>query len=193
MKASDNEYPSVLFDEQGSDPATPASGFWRLYTKAGGLYLIDDTGSVIGPLSDSAAGLGAWTDYTPTWGASVTPPTLGSSTVVGRYKLLDSKTGIFSIVATVTTGGAWNAGSGSYNFTLPSGWTSAARLQVVAAEVNDASTRHYTCTGRIVASDTKVVEIVTADASASHTVTDAVPITWATGDTIAIMGVIEIV
>jgi hypothetical protein len=49
MKASDNEFPSVLFDEQGSDPSTPASGFWRLYTKAGGLYLIDDAAAVIGP------------------------------------------------------------------------------------------------------------------------------------------------
>jgi hypothetical protein len=49
VKASDNEFPSVLFNEQGSDPSTPASGFWRLYTKAGGLYLIDDAAAVIGP------------------------------------------------------------------------------------------------------------------------------------------------
>lgn len=48
-RASDNEYPSVLFDEQGSNPSTPASGFWRLYFKAAGLFAIDDAGSVIGP------------------------------------------------------------------------------------------------------------------------------------------------
>lgn len=56
MKASDNEYPSVLFDEQGSDPATPASGTWRLFAKSTGLYLIDDTGSVIGPLVADVGG-----------------------------------------------------------------------------------------------------------------------------------------
>jgi hypothetical protein len=54
VKASDNEFPSVLFDEQGSDPATPSAGFWRLYTKAGGLYLIDDGGSVVGPFATAA-------------------------------------------------------------------------------------------------------------------------------------------
>lgn len=40
---------SVNLTEQGSDPATPASSHWRLYTKAGGLYLVDDTGAVTGP------------------------------------------------------------------------------------------------------------------------------------------------
>lgn len=40
---------SVNLTEQGSDPATPASSHWRLYVKAGGLYLIDDTGAVVGP------------------------------------------------------------------------------------------------------------------------------------------------
>lgn len=44
---------SVNLTEQGSDPATPASSHWRLYTKAGGLYIIDDTGAVTGPLGES--------------------------------------------------------------------------------------------------------------------------------------------
>lgn len=49
-KASDNEYPSVLLAEQGSDPSTPAAGFGRIYKKSDGLYLIDDGGIVSGPL-----------------------------------------------------------------------------------------------------------------------------------------------
>jgi hypothetical protein len=53
-KASDNEFPSVLFDEQAGDPSTPASGFWRAYFKSGGLYVIDDAGSVVGPLAPAA-------------------------------------------------------------------------------------------------------------------------------------------
>ncbi len=55
-KASDNEYPSVLFDEQGSDPSTPASGFWRAYMKSGGLFIIDDGGTVTGPLGTGGGG-----------------------------------------------------------------------------------------------------------------------------------------
>lgn len=50
-KISNVEIPSLLFDEQASDPATPATGFWRVYTKATGLFLIDDAGAVTGPFS----------------------------------------------------------------------------------------------------------------------------------------------
>lgn len=42
--------PAVNFTEQVADPDTPAAGHWRLFFKAGGLYLIDDTGAVTGPL-----------------------------------------------------------------------------------------------------------------------------------------------
>lgn len=55
-RASDNEFPSVLFDEQPSNVSTPATGFWRAFFKSDGLYVIDDAGAVTGPL---AAGGGA--------------------------------------------------------------------------------------------------------------------------------------
>lgn len=54
MKASDNEFPSVLLDEQASAPTTPASGFWRLYAKATGLFMVDDAGGETGPFSTGA-------------------------------------------------------------------------------------------------------------------------------------------
>lgn len=50
-KASDNQYPSVLFAEQGSDPSTPASTLWRAYFKADGYYTIEDDGTVVGPIN----------------------------------------------------------------------------------------------------------------------------------------------
>lgn len=53
-RASDNEFPSVLFDEQAGNPSTPASGFWRAYFKSDGLYAIDDAGAVTGPFVSSA-------------------------------------------------------------------------------------------------------------------------------------------
>lgn len=56
-KGSDNPFPSVLLDEQGAAPTTPASGFWRLYAKSDGLYLVDDAGAETGPLAASAGTL----------------------------------------------------------------------------------------------------------------------------------------
>lgn len=56
MKASENPYPSVLFDEQGSDIATPASDRWVVYTKSGGVYARNSAGTVVGPFGASAAG-----------------------------------------------------------------------------------------------------------------------------------------
>lgn len=64
MKLSDAEIVSLLFDEQASNPATPAAGFWRLYLKSDGLYIIDDAGAVTGPFGtgDVAAHLADTTD-----------------------------------------------------------------------------------------------------------------------------------
>lgn len=69
-KASDNEFPSVLFAEQASAPTTPAAGNWRAYFKSDGLYVVDDAGTEVGPLSTggggaSDGGLLAYTAYDP--------------------------------------------------------------------------------------------------------------------------------
>lgn len=53
-KFSDNESPSVLFAEQGSNPSTPAAGFWRAYFKSTGMFVIDDAGAVTGPFVSSS-------------------------------------------------------------------------------------------------------------------------------------------
>ena len=50
----------ALMDELASDPATPPSGTWRVYPKSGGLYLIDDAGSVVGPLGTGSGSGGGW-------------------------------------------------------------------------------------------------------------------------------------
>jgi hypothetical protein len=55
-KGSDNPFPSTLFEEQGSVPATPSAGFWRLYLKSDGLYIVDDAGVETGPFITSAGG-----------------------------------------------------------------------------------------------------------------------------------------
>lgn len=54
---SDDDHPQYLlasglreWDEQGSNPSTPATNKWKLFFKSGGLYYIDDAGVVLGPL-----------------------------------------------------------------------------------------------------------------------------------------------
>lgn len=49
-KASNIEIPSLLFEEQASAPSTPGTGFWRIYHKSDGLYLVDDAGTEFGPI-----------------------------------------------------------------------------------------------------------------------------------------------
>jgi hypothetical protein len=55
-KASDNQFPSVLFDEQATKPTTPPTGFWRVYAKADGLYIVDDAGTETGPFGTGGGG-----------------------------------------------------------------------------------------------------------------------------------------
>lgn len=63
-------WPYMTFEEEGSDPATPASGNWRLYFKAGGLYAVDDGGTVIGPFGTSGSSLSRTQKGTTSAGAS---------------------------------------------------------------------------------------------------------------------------
>jgi hypothetical protein len=60
-KASDNPFPSILVAEQGSAPATPASGYGRIYCKSDGLYFIGDDGVEVGPLVAGGGGGGGYT------------------------------------------------------------------------------------------------------------------------------------
>jgi hypothetical protein len=63
-KASSNPFPSILVAEQGSAPATPSTGYGRIYCKSDGLYFIGDDGVEIGPLAAASAPGG--TAYYPT-------------------------------------------------------------------------------------------------------------------------------
>lgn len=49
---------------QGADASAPASGFLRLYVKSAGLFLIDSSGVVIGPLYGEPVNIIAATELT---------------------------------------------------------------------------------------------------------------------------------
>lgn len=191
-KASDNAFPSLLITE-GTEPSAPAAGKQRLYIDSTSHHLkrTDSSGTDV-DIEAVSGGLGAWTDYTPTMTAVTTNPTLGSSTLTGRYKLLDAKTGIAQVVFTVTTGGAWNAGSGEWKFSLPSGWTSVARLQVGSAHVLDSGTARYAGSALVAGSSTVIWPIVIADSTGDRVLKHNNPVTWATNDTVELNVLIEL-
>lgn len=139
-----------------------------------------------------AATLGAWTDYTPSWTAASVNPTLGSSTITGRYKLLDSKTLAFTIEANITTGGAWNAGTGVYAFSLPAGVTSAARRQIVPFHFNDNGADRYTGNGIVSSGGTTIALTTLWTASAGGNAFGSTTFTLATGDYFIFSGLLEV-
>ena len=139
-----------------------------------------------------SGGHGAWTNYTPTLTASSSNPTLGSSTVTGRYKQLDSKTYIIQARLDVVTGGAWNAGSGEYRFSLPAGLTLAGMFGHGACSIFDSGTARYA--GIVIAANgsTFIGPMAVGDGTGDRTVRHNAPITWATGDWIACQITVEV-
>jgi len=108
---------------------------------------------------------------------------------VGRYKHLDSKTTIVEILVTITTGGAWNAGSGTYAWSLPS-ITNVARAQAGPAYVEDSGTGFFVG-ATICGASATTVNAACGDASGSRIVSNSSPVTWATGDKIVIQITME--
>ena len=122
-KASDNEYPSVLFVEQASNPATPASGRARIFRKTDNKwYGIDDAGTAT-ELGGGSSVFTAYADYTPAITAVTTNPTLGTGgSITGRYMQVGTGAGSHvegTVYALFGTSGT-NAGSGAYRFSVPS-------------------------------------------------------------------------
>lgn len=137
----------------------------------------------------AGGGLGAWTSYTPTLTAVTTNPTLGNSTISGRYKSLDSTT--YIVVVSLAIGSTFSAGSGEYKFSLPSGVTAGAVSQVISCHVLDSGTARYAGIGLIVGGLTVIHPLVIADATGTRILSHNVPITWATGDAIELTGTFE--
>lgn len=191
-KASDNAFPSILITE-GTEPSAPAAGKQRLYidSTTHKLKRTNSSGTDV-DIESTTSGATSWAAYTPTWTAVTTNPTLGSTTIAGRWKMLETNTMVFFINVAITTGGAWNAGSGEWQFSLPSGKTAPAFRQTVAGMILDNGTKRYVITGLIEASDTKIIVMAVSDASNPFTVGASAPVTWATGDKLDIGGIIEI-
>lgn len=46
----------IRIHEQGSNPGTPAAGYWYMFIKTDGLYIKDDAGNVTGPFGTGTGG-----------------------------------------------------------------------------------------------------------------------------------------
>ena len=144
---------------------------------------IDHTG-----LTGVGTSPGAWTTYTPTIGASTTPPTIGNGVLTGRYKAIDSKT--YVVIIYWEFGSTSNQGSGSYDFLLPNSVTSGPVDQVMSGHFLDASVpANYLLVGLVTASQTKVLRTYVEGVDA---IGSGVPVNWATGDKLHLTGIIQV-
>lgn len=126
---------------------------------------------------------GTWQSYTPV----LTNGSVGNGTMLAKWKKIDSKTiaWAFSWVF-----GTTSAISGNLIIGLPTGITTAARIQIVPGLIRDAGTRYYGCVARFAASATATSEIPSD--STGVAVTTTVPMTWANTDELQLEGILEI-
>ncbi|MHA2248532.1 MAG: hypothetical protein ACXADY_26535, partial [Candidatus Hodarchaeales archaeon] len=126
----------IRFIEQSLTPNTPATGYSGIYMKSDGLYVIDDAGTVTGPLTDSPTGAvlldptgATYNTILPT-GGDYTPLTLRGYATTPAADLFVVKegaagatvhdidaTGVFTFVP------ALSGTLGGYGGTITSEWT----------------------------------------------------------------------
>lgn len=134
---------------------------------------------------------GAWSDYTVTWTQSTTNPTLGNGVLLGQY-FRSGKT----ITATITLviGSTTVLGTGNFEFTLPFAVdtkSSSSMFHVGTGYVYDQSAaKPYVFAVRLPRTATKA-DTFFVDSSTGIRITQALPMTWASGDQMAFSAVYE--
>lgn len=152
--------------------ATPAGNL-----KLDNVYIGPQSVSYTSPMTD-------WISFTPTWTSSGTAPSIGNGTLAGRYKRVGDKAEIqISMISGTTT----TYGTGSYQFSLPSG-VSIDTSKLISASPNSQilgySQTQRTAVGNIydaavtLFSSTAVYAGRPADGTGSSAWTDTFPATW---------------
>jgi hypothetical protein len=136
-------------------------------------------------VEDALAGLGQWEEYTPTWTASTSNPTLGNGTLTGRFMRIGN---LIHFRISLTFGSTTTVGSGLYAFTLPAEAANFGHVTVGTGTAYDtsANTRAFAMT--------RTPTATTADlwrASTEASFTHAAPFAWANGDVLTLHGTYE--
>ncbi len=129
----------------------------------------------------------AWTAYTPSWTSLGTAPVLGNGTLAGRFKKF-GKWGMFRL--TLTAGTTTTFGTLAYRFSLPAGWAlfDLTTIDGIGSVYDLSATTAFN--GTVWPISTTTVELRTH--SAASAVTNAVPVTLATGDIIQMLATVEL-
>lgn len=141
-------------------------------------------------LAASVGNFGAWATYTPALTASTTNPTLGTSPTQTGYYVQIGK--FVQVAATIEfgTGGSVSAGSGTYYVSVPVARNTTSigtDLLLGQARLVDSSTSQVAYVSlRAVTSTTVSLSYVVSPPVAATFVTNAVPWTWAAGDSLSL-------
>jgi hypothetical protein len=121
-----------------------------------------------------------WTSYVPTWGGSVSNPSIGNGTLSGAYAKVGQ---LVHVRIALQIGSTSTGGSGRWTFSLP--FAPAAQQALTAvAEDTSAATRYGGAAW--ITPGTGVFAV--ALAAGSGGVASGVPFTWASGDQLYING-----
>lgn len=133
--------------------------------------------------------LNSWTQYTPTWTTTSTPPSLGNGTVTGRYHRMFGRT--YFVQFFLQAGSTTTFGSGSFQFTLPSGIASVSNAPG-SLYVSDTTGTPWIGVALCPASTvvTCFTNIATGDAR-SAAVSATSPFTWADADYLLVSIIVE--
>lgn len=132
---------------------------------------------------------GAWSTYTPSWGALTTNPVLGNGTIAGRYR---QRGKTVEMQIKLTFGSTTTVGSGTYTFGLPVPFAASSSL-LLPARYFDSSTSVRSMGMSYGSSGASIVLAVHGSATngALGGVTNSSPYAWANGDTIEVGGLYE--
>lgn len=117
--------------------------------------------------------------YTPTWASSGTAVALGNGTLTGTYQVRDHE--VMCEVSQVN-GSTTTYGTGFYTWTMP---FTLATYYPMPCSALDSGTAYYTGTTYDIGANNLIHVVTSGNASPWG---QTLPITWATGDTLAIRG-----
>jgi hypothetical protein len=128
---------------------------------------------------------GGWRSFTPTWTTSGTAPALGNGTLTGRYQQR-GKTVHFRIE--LTAGTTTTFGTGNWSFTVPNTPDTVVSQTANVRAIDVSAGLAYTGQGTLFGSTTTIPQTATGASGALQTITNTVPMTWASTDSLRIWG-----